>query len=226
MEFLDEINNIANREQLWIGDAQELPGPIKGKLPVDPPTYKSKFTWIIDPGHGPATVGKRSPKWPDGSQLLEWEFNHDIADRLCRMLDEVRISYVRTVKPTRSLGNALDLRCEIANAVEGPAYFVSIHANAFSDERVNGTETFHYPGSVRGERLATVFHRRLQPALNRTDRGVKAANFQVLREITHPGCLVECLFMTNRIDCNLLMNDRVRNTIAESLFNAILDMET
>ena len=132
MDFLDQINDIANRDQLYLGDASELPGPIKGKKPDKLPEYKSKFTWIIDPGHGPATAGKRSPVWPDGWQLLEWEFNHAIADRLCEMLAEVRIDYVRTCKPSPSLGNALEKRVQVANAVEGPAYFVSIHANAAS----------------------------------------------------------------------------------------------
>ena len=41
---------------------------------------------IIDNGHGIDTKGKRSPVWPDGSQLLEWEFNRDIANRLKEQL--------------------------------------------------------------------------------------------------------------------------------------------
>ena len=32
---------------------------------------------IIDNGHGIDTKGKRSPKWADGSQLFEWEFNYE-----------------------------------------------------------------------------------------------------------------------------------------------------
>lgn len=30
---------------------------------------------LIDNGHGRATAGKRSPVWPDGKQLFEYEFN-------------------------------------------------------------------------------------------------------------------------------------------------------
>lgn len=33
---------------------------------------------LLDNGHGYDTPGKRSPIWPDGSQLFEWEFNRDI----------------------------------------------------------------------------------------------------------------------------------------------------
>lgn len=37
---------------------------------------------LIDNGHGRATAGKRSPVWPDGKQLFEYEFNRDIARRM------------------------------------------------------------------------------------------------------------------------------------------------
>ena len=33
------------------------------------------ITILLDNGHGCDTPGKRSPVWPDGRQLLEWEFN-------------------------------------------------------------------------------------------------------------------------------------------------------
>ena len=36
---------------------------------------------LLDNGHGYDTPGKRSPIWPDGSQLFEWEFNRDIVSR-------------------------------------------------------------------------------------------------------------------------------------------------
>lgn len=37
---------------------------------------------LLDNGHGYDTPGKRSPIWPDGSQLFEWEFNRDIVSRI------------------------------------------------------------------------------------------------------------------------------------------------
>ena len=37
---------------------------------------------LLDNGHGENTPGKRSPVWPDGTQLYEYEFNRDIARRV------------------------------------------------------------------------------------------------------------------------------------------------
>lgn len=34
---------------------------------------------ILDNGHGNNTAGKRSPVWPDGTQLLEWQWTRHIA---------------------------------------------------------------------------------------------------------------------------------------------------
>ena len=52
---------------------------------------------LLDNGHGYDTPGKRSPIWPDGSQLFEWEFNRDIVSRIEILLKKAGISCVRLV---------------------------------------------------------------------------------------------------------------------------------
>ena len=48
----------------------------------------SRYTWLLDPGHGGfidgvyQTAGKRSPEFPDGSRLYEGEFNRDVVSRI------------------------------------------------------------------------------------------------------------------------------------------------
>ena len=39
---------------------------------------------ILDNGHGSETSGKRSPKWADGKQIFEYEFNRDVVKRIAR----------------------------------------------------------------------------------------------------------------------------------------------
>jgi N-acetylmuramoyl-L-alanine amidase len=38
--------------------------------------------FLIDNEHGENTPGKRSPVWPDGTQLFEWEYAREIARRV------------------------------------------------------------------------------------------------------------------------------------------------
>ena len=55
---------------------------------------------LLDNGHGGIinneyqTPGKRSPKWADGSQLFEGEFNRAIVNGIIEELTRLKIPYV------------------------------------------------------------------------------------------------------------------------------------
>lgn len=74
--------------------------------------------------------------------------------------------------------------------------FISIHTNAFYEARVHGTESFHFPGSVQGKRLASIIQEELLTNVQRQDRGVKEARFTVLARTVMPAVLVELGFLT------------------------------
>ena len=88
---------------------------------------------LIDNGHGRATAGKRSPVWPDGKQLFEYEFNRDIARRVHEALTARGADSVPVVPEIDDIPLAERTRRvnEIAAQV-GPenCLLVSIHANA------------------------------------------------------------------------------------------------
>ena len=88
---------------------------------------------LIDNGHGRATAGKRSPVWPDGKQLFEYEFNRDIARRMHEALTARGTDSVPVVPEIDDIPLAERTRRvnEIAAQV-GPenCLLVSIHVNA------------------------------------------------------------------------------------------------
>ena len=90
------------------------------------------MTVILDNGHGEGTPGKRSPKWKDGSQLFEWEFNRDIVNRICNILDDENIRYERLVP--EKIDISLKERCRRANVIydrtDGDCFLISVHGNA------------------------------------------------------------------------------------------------
>lgn len=53
----------------------------------------SKLRILLDNGHGNETPGKRSPVWPDGSQLFEYEFNRAIVHRIACLLAHKGITF-------------------------------------------------------------------------------------------------------------------------------------
>lgn len=99
-------------------------------------------------------------------------------------------------------------------------YFISFHRNAYQPEKAKGVETYTYlnPGA-KSKSLAQRIQTALV-ALGFTDRGVKEANYHVLRETKAPAVLVEIGFIDNTVDNNLF--DSKRNEIIKALAKAIL----
>lgn len=174
---------------------------------------------ILDAGHGPNTSGKRSP---DG-KLLEFRFNSAVAQivKHCLMLEGVNVIY------SHENGRDVPLpeRTSIANRLNADA-FVSIHANAYGSNwnDAHGIETYMYPqASKRTAILAEQIHSSLILACGRKDRGVKTANFAVLRDTKMPAVLVECGFMTNREEAALLLSKAYRVQCARAISFGILN---
>jgi N-acetylmuramoyl-L-alanine amidase len=99
-------------------------------------------------------------------------------------------------------------------------YFISFHRNAYQPEKARGVETYTYlnPGA-KSKALAQRIQTALV-ALGFADRGVKEANYHVLRETKAPAVLVEIGFIDNTGDNNLF--DSKRNEIIKALAKAIL----
>ena len=198
-----------------------------------------RFLWCLDNGHGRLQEGKRSPFFADGTRFEEWEFNRDIVRRIMKVLDERGVQYFQVV-PEDDIGSFTRGRSERANEKESllglPKLFVSVHANAFGmSEWANGKkgiETWHYPNSTNGKKLASVFQRELMKQLpGWKDRGIKSHTpgsrkvFTVLSVPTMPSVLTENGFYTDEEETALLMTDEVRQLIAIAHINAILEVE-
>lgn len=127
----------------------------------------------------------------------------------------IKVVYSRTTDKYVSLSK----RASDANKA-GADVFVSIHLNA-ARSSVRGFEIFHYPGSSAGRRLATSVHDAVlrNKSLVARDRGIKTANFAVLRLTNMPSALVELGFITNALDARLLKSkqDEFAKQIAEGI---------
>ncbi|MHA7581155.1 N-acetylmuramoyl-L-alanine amidase [Paenibacillus vandeheii] len=176
----------------------------------------------LDDGHGMSTPGKRTPKFPDGSFMHENEFNRAVVAKCKAHLERCGINVLLTAPTDEDI--PLRVRTRLANEQKA-AIFVSVHANALSETwgTPRGIETFHYPGSVNSRRLAEILQKHLLKGTPLVNRGVKEANFHVLRETSMPSALVECGFMDNSDEARLLMSDQYRSECAEELAQGICE---
>ena len=100
-------------------------------------------------------------------------------------------------------------------------YFISFHRNAFEPEVAKGVETYTYTNcSGKAKELA----QKVQASLidvGFSNRGVKSANFHVLRETKAPAILIEIGFVDNSGD-NRIFDDN-KDKIVMNISKAILE---
>jgi N-acetylmuramoyl-L-alanine amidase len=174
-----------------------------------------KIIIAVDDGHGLETAGKRTP---DGYK--ENEFNYHCKLFLMEELKRHNIGII-DCSPGRIDNSLLD-RANRAN--KGKAnLFVSIHYNALSTTWGNhgGIETFHFPSSVNGKKFATFVQDELIKITGLRNRGVKSANFAVLRLTNMPAILAECGFMDNKKESTLMKSYTHRKNCAIGIMMGI-----
>lgn len=184
---------------------------------------ENKFKIILDAGHGYNTPGKRTC---DG-KMHEWEFNNDVSLMVRELLKpyknvEVTLTHDVTGKTDVPLAN----RTNFANRY-GADLFVSIHANAAGNGKdwneASGVETFVYNTKPEESmELAAKIQKNMTKATGLKDRGVKTADFHVLRETHMTAVLVECGFMSNQKEAELLKTKTHRSKCAKAIAEAIV----
>jgi len=177
---------------------------------------------VIDAGHGYNTPGKRTP---DGS-LREWEFNSAVASLVEKELKNYEnVQVLRVDDITGNTDVSLKTRTDKANAWKANVY-VSIHANAAGSgwSSAEGIETFVYKTRPKeAVQLAAHVQNHLIRETGRKNRGVKAADFHVLRETKMTAILCECGFMTNIEEASLLKSDSYRKKCAEAIVQGLVE---
>jgi len=185
---------------------------------------------ILDAGHG-GEDGGTSAK----SGLLEKDVNLDITLKLSQLLilggfevlltrDDDRLLY--TDKSQGKLKTQdLRSRYEIAKA-HPDSLFVSIHSNSFPDESCGGLQVYYSPNDMRSREIAgliqTAAAEYLQPE---NDRVIKKADSKIylLDRIMTPAVLVECGFLSNINEAELLADSGYREKLAAVIYKALCD---
>lgn len=121
----------------------------------------------------------------------------------------------------------LNRRAEIARNAKARV-FVSLHLNAFNG-KANGIETFLHSNSTASQSLANNVNSKMVSELGKlggrtiTNRGVKKANFAVLRgTYKHMlSILAEVLFIDNKQDNNIVRHKDFAKTAAKAIADGI-----
>ena len=170
-------------------------------------------TVVIDPGHGGFDRGGiPHQRVPEKVVALE------TALRLQKILQRAGLRTIMT--RSTDVFVPLPARSAIANA-QADAIFVSVHYNASPRSGARGIET--YSEENRGAVLAARIQRHIITRVSTENRGVRHAEYFVLRKCKLPAVLVECGFLTNPYEAQLAQTPNYQQQVAEQIAAGILE---
>ena len=182
---------------------------------------------ILDAGHSFDTKGKCNSK----ENFYEWEFNNDMQYKIKSRCEELGIKvFLTNPNPATVSDINLTTRTSLANDYwlrnsKPKAIFISLHANAYSDVKARGTETYIAKNaSTTSKNFAKVLNDNIVKVMkeldvNAKDRGVKSENFTVIYKASMPSVLVEYGFYSNLDDLKILKNNK--DELVEATVKAI-----
>lgn len=177
---------------------------------------RAPFVVVIDAGHGGNDQGAA------GRRTLEKDVTLQVARRVAKQIRKHgRGVEVIQTRPDDGFVT-LDDRAGMANYF-GADLFISIHANSSRTWAV-GTETFIHPTAKgsRSERLARYMEEEYASQGGRNSRGVKTANFAVLRKTRMPAVLTEVGFISNKDEERFISSRKGQKRLARCIRDAFL----
>ncbi|MDQ2824452.1 MAG: N-acetylmuramoyl-L-alanine amidase [Verrucomicrobiota bacterium] len=176
-------------------------------------TSKTFRTVVVDAGHGGKDSGA-SRRFGGREKTATL----DVATRLEQKLRESQLKTVMTRSSDEFI--SLEKRVEIENAQKN-SVFVSIHFNDSRRRGIHGYETYY--NSPHARELAERIQSKLMTIPHSANRGVRTANFRVLRQATYPAVLVECGFLSNRREGGQARDSEYRELLADRIAEAIVE---
>ena len=189
-------------------------------------TTDNSKTILVDAGHGGADPGMIGV-----GGLEEKGINLQIAMKLREILEKKGFTVIMTREEDKGLYDeesrnqkAQDMQRRIALVKEcKPVLCISIHQNSYQDSAVYGPQVFYYEDSAQGKSLAELIQEKLNTRLGvkrpRVAKGNKT--YYLLKRSESVLNIVECGFLTNPQEAELLRTDEYQLKVADAISEGI-----
>lgn len=186
-------------------------------------------TIVIDAGHGGIDPGKVGI-----NNALEKDINLAIALKLEKDLVQSGINVVMTrtddsglYEESDSNKKVRDMKNRLSIIEEAkPALAVSIHQNSYPDKSVSGVQVFYYKDSVKSKAAAEIMQtqliKSLKPSKERTAKD--NSSYYLLKKTSVPIMIIECAFMSNPTEAELLTKDDYQEKVAWAIYMGIMQV--
>lgn len=179
---------------------------------------------VLDAGHGGKDQGASC------SEGSEAEINLAVVKLLKQRLSEFGANVVLTRDGDHDLASEKasnrkqeDLKNRMKIIQDSDAdLFISIHANSFGSSSVRGIQLFYQSNNDISMQLCKMIHAKLQD-VNEDILADKEGDYYVLKESKVPSILVECGFLSNPQDRDLLFQKQYQEKLANRISEGILE---
>lgn len=124
-------------------------------------------------------------------------------------------------KKTQDLKSRLEMTESYAEPI-----LISIHMNSYPIEKYSGTQVYYSPHNPESKAVAQTIQnsvvKNLQPENKRECKAATSAIY-ILHNTTKPAVLVECGFLSNRNEADLLVRPEYQSKISITLLSAVID---
>lgn len=185
-----------------------------------------KYKVLIDSGHGGIDPGKVGV-----NGAYEKDINLSIALLLMDILEKKDCEVIMTREADTGLYSETDSnkkisdlkkRVELMNG-ENPDAIVSIHQNSFTKESSKGAQVFYQSSSDEGKKFAEIIQQQMA-ILDETNKRVAKPNsdYYILKNSTGVAVIVECGFLSNPQEAQLLVTKEYQTKVAEAVAEGII----
>ena len=184
----------------------------------------------LDAGHSIQTYGKETPAFDDGTIIKEAEQNFAVMDLVNKYLKNMGFKTVICSKDiNKDLTSNIKINADLKERVQienkaNADIFISFHSNAITgywQTFAKGIETYCYKFGGEGEKIAKKIQNNLIVDTKMYNRGVKQANFYVLKNTKAPAVLVEIGFMDFKEDALHMKDSKWIEKYAKAIVKGI-----
>lgn len=181
-------------------------------------------TIIIDPGHGGRDSGTTY------GEILEKDINLEISKVLEKELTEkgaiVYMTRTRDIDLSSIYDSAKkrgDLYRRLLLIKEKKAdLYLSIHINWYQNSAMKGAEVLYNSINDKNKILAKFIMNEFKEKLE-SSRNIKTTDLYMYRNTTTPGVLIECGYLSNKIERNLLRDKKYQEKLSASITNGVIN---
>ena len=188
-------------------------------------------TIVLDAGHGLPDKGAQS-----ASGVSESDINLCITKKVQLLLEQSGCNVIltradengiydldsRTIREKKV--SDIKKRVKIGNESSADA-FISIHLNKIPQSQYYGWQTFFKQNNEKSEQLAKSIQAELNNSIQKTNKreALKITGKYIVEHVEIQITIIECGFLSNPEEEQLLKQDEYQNRIAWGIYNGIMD---